>query len=126
MCEPTVARGFSFPPMPSKPLGVAEQILLLRLRLPLPVLPPPAPPLPLSLLPSIPSASACAGFGLVWAGIYNPLSAHLGPECHDGDAVQAGLAVEQHDVAVLQVPLHNVAHLMKGGGGGQGAGGLQS
>jgi hypothetical protein len=26
---------------------------------------------------------------------------------HDGDAVQAGLAVEEHNVAVLQMPLHS-------------------
>mmetsp|Transcript_41853 Transcript_41853/g.107090 ORF Transcript_41853/g.107090 Transcript_41853/m.107090 type:complete len:579 (+) Transcript_41853:833-2569(+) len=31
--------------------------------------------------------------------------------CHDGHAVQAGLAVEEHHVAISQVALHDVAHL---------------
>eukprot|EP00951_Prasinocladus_malaysianus_P036785 scaffold390002_cov34-Prasinocladus_malaysianus.AAC.1 len=33
---------------------------------------------------------------------------------HDGHAMQAGLAVEQHDVAILQVALHNVPNLAHG------------
>ena len=32
---------------------------------------------------------------------------------HDGHPVQRGLPVEEHDVAVLQVPLHRVAHLQR-------------
>lgn len=30
---------------------------------------------------------------------------------HDGHAVQRGLPVEQHDIAVAQVPLHDIPHL---------------
>ena len=30
---------------------------------------------------------------------------------HDGHAVQRGLSIEQHDVAILQMPLHDVPHL---------------
>ena len=32
---------------------------------------------------------------------------------HDGLAVQAGLPVEEHHVAVVQVALHDVAHLIR-------------
>ena len=32
------------------------------------------------------------------------------PMGHDGHPVQRGLAIEEHDVSILQVALHNVSH----------------